>query len=71
MIIMKKKYKKIMSASFIKSFVNAFFYFMTALLLIGGVTELIVPGLFLLYFNVGILFFIWLISAFSLILYVR
>ncbi len=68
---MKKKYKKIMSASFIKSFVNAFFYFMTALLLIGGVTELIVPGLFLLYFNVGILFFIWLISAFSLILYVR
>lgn len=71
MIIIKRRYKKIITSSFIKSFINAFFYFMTALLFVGGLTELIVPGLFLLYFNAGILFFIWLISAFSLILYVR
>lgn len=71
MTTIKREYKKIITASVIKSFINAFFYFMSALLFVGGLTELIIPGLFLLYFNAGLLFFIWLISVFSLILYVR
>lgn len=45
------------------------FYFLTALLFLGLIVELILPGLFQLYFNSAFFVFLWLINALFLILY--
>lgn len=50
-------------------FIVETFYFITALLFLGFVIELILPGLFQLYFNSAFLASLWLVSLFCLILY--
>jgi hypothetical protein len=52
-------------------FIVESFYFITALLLLGLIVELILPGLFQLYFNSAFLAFLWLINVLLLILYDR
>jgi len=51
--------------------VKEFFYFLSALLLLAVLVELIFPGLFVLFFNLAFLTALWLISALLSLLYVR
>lgn len=47
------------------------FYFLSAFLVLGFISDLLVPSLFGLYFNSAILALLWFISAVTLLLYVR
>lgn len=47
------------------------FYFLTALLVLALISELLVSGLFELYFNSAAVAILWLLSALALLLYVR
>ncbi len=47
------------------------FYFLSSLLVLGLIFDLIIPHFFALYFNVAFLFLLFLINTFLLILYVR
>jgi len=48
-----------------------FFYFLSFLLLTGAGLEIILPGFFILYFNIAILALLWLLTLLFLLLYVR
>lgn len=47
------------------------FYFFSALLFLGFIAEFLVPGLFILYFNLAYLAILWILNLFLLILYVQ
>lgn len=54
---------------FLKKLIIKFFYFLTALLVLGLISEFLVPGLFSLYFNSSFLALLWLLTAIISILY--
>lgn len=50
--------------------IKEIFYFLSALLLLAVLVELVFPGLFILFFNFAFLTALWLISALFALLYV-
>lgn len=70
-VITKNRTKSNKNKKLIYLFMEEFFYFLTALLFLGLLVELILPGLFQLYFNSAFLAFLWLTNSFFLILYDR
>jgi hypothetical protein len=70
-VVTQNKAKDNKSQKLVRLFIVESFYFITALLFLGLLVELIFPGLFQLYFNSAFLASLWLINAFLLILYDR
>lgn len=51
--------------------IESCFYFLSALLLLGFIVEVLIPGLFKIYFNVSFLALLWIANFFLLVLYDR
>lgn len=63
--------KRDISRSVVALLMKEAVYFLSGLLLLGAVWELIFPGLFLLYFNVAFIAGLWLAAILACLLYVR
>lgn len=68
MLIFKKK--GIDKKTIALELINNSFYFLSAFLVLAFISDLLVPGLFALYFNLSLIALLWLLNLIILLAYV-